>query len=652
MNKLLFLTILMGCLMAEARGDISRGSAGWNWNGAEETGVRRAQAESYVNFSFDQVDIRFLVKLVGDLTGRRFVIDEGVDKKVTVVTPPRIAAGEVYPLFLSVLEASGCSVVERDGVYHIIAREPRPTPVAPVIGTDEIIPDEGLITKVIRVVNVNAADVRKVLEPMIRGGKTGALGVLEATNHLIITDTADSLRRIEAIIAQIDLPGITRVTEVYKLGYANARDMANELNAAISGASVELTPGERLRRRLPAPADTRAAPPSDAVVVAAPHSNSLILVGPPMQVSELKRLIEQMDVEPDTGLGHLRAIFLKYLSSDEAAVSLTTLLDKNADTPERRRISIESDAGNNALLIDAAPQDFEMVKALVQQLDRPPKQVLVEVLFAEVTLDESSEFGLEFLAAGVPAEESSLMIGGMRAAEEETRLIESIMQGITPGGLTFGLVKGSYRDAEGKVVPSIPFLINLMAMQEHRRFNILSSVPLWTQNNQEASVNIGHNIPILTSTIVSGAGVARDVIENIERVDVGIKLSVTPHINPDNEVMMKLKPSIEAIVEPVTAGRAFTPTIAKREVTTTMTVPSRQTIVISGMIRDDSFRKERRIPVLGSIPLLGRLFRHDIDSVARSNLLIFVTPHVVEDMAEAMALTEELRSKTGITATP
>ncbi len=622
--------------------------------GVAEGAVRgRAEIpETFVNFSFDQVDIRFLVKLVGDLTGRRFVIDREIDRKVTVVTPPRIAISEVYPLFLSILEASGCSVVERNGVHHVVPREPRLTPIVPVVGPGETMPEQGLITKVIRLSNLNAADVRMVLEPMVRGGKTGSLGVLEATNHLIITDTADSLRRIEEIIAQIDLPGMTQITEVHKLRHANARDMANELNAAISGArAVALTPGEQLRRRLPQPADGRAASsPSDAVVVAAPHSNSIILVGPPMQVRDLKRLVEEMDVEPDTGFGHLRAIFLKYLSSEDAAKSLTALLTKNADAEHRQRISIEPNAGNNALLIDAAPQDFEMVRALVEQLDHPPKQVLVEVIFAEITVGEGIDIGVEFLAAGTPSEGSTLAIGGMRTAEEASSLMENVMSGIVPGGLTFGLVKGSYTDSEGNVVPSIPVLMNLMAMQEKSHFKILSSVPLWTQNNQEASVNIGKNIPILKSTIAGGSGTARDIIETIERIDVGIKLTVMPHINPNNEVMMKLNPSIEAIIETATSGKSFTPTIAKREVTTTLTVPNHQTIVISGLIREDSIMTERKIPLLGSIPLIGWLFRHKIESVERTNLLIFVTPHVVVDMSDAIALTDALRAKTGITA--
>lgn len=462
--------------------------------------------DAFVNFSFDQVDIRFLVKLVGDLTGRRFVIDKIIDDKITVVTPPQIPVSEVYPLFLAILEAGGCAVVERDGIYHVIAREPRLTPVAPVLRMGEPTPREGIITKVIHITNLNVVDLRKVLESMVAQGKTGGLGVLEATNHLIITDNADNIRRIEQIIEQIDKPGMARVTEIVALKYAAAQNMANELNRAISGASAKRdTPGERLRRRLPK-ADGSPMIPGDALVVAAPHSNSLILVGTPAQVADLKRIIARMDTEPQTGHGHLKAIFLKYMSSDDAAKSLTSLLAKGVDKPQNQKISIESNIANNALLVDASPQDYEMVRELVLQLDRPPRQVLVEVMFAEMTLKKGSDIGVEFLAGGSPDQGSTIAVGGMRTAEGEDQLMAQVISGIVPYGLTFGIAKGSYVDPDGKVIPYFPALVNVNAMKQITKFNILSNIPLLTQNNQPAGVTIGKNIPILKSTVSAGAG--------------------------------------------------------------------------------------------------------------------------------------------------
>ncbi|MCX6993275.1 MAG: type II secretion system secretin GspD [Kiritimatiellaeota bacterium] len=608
---------------------------------------------AFVNFNFDQVDIRFLVKLVGDLTGKRFVIDKEIDGKVTVVTPPQIPLSEVYPLFISILEASGCAVVEREGISRIVVREKRTTPIAPVMGESEQVPADGVITKVIHINNLRAAEVRRLLEPMVDQGKSGAMGVLETTNHLVITDTAASIRRIEQIILQIDKPGMARTTEIYVLRFADAAGIAAELNLAMTSAgSKQETQGEQLRQRLPKPTEgTAVALPSDAVVVASPHSNSLILVGTPGQIAELKRIITAMDTEPRSGYGHLQAIFLKYLPSDEAAKSLTALISKRVEKPQNQKISIESSLGNNALLVDAAPEDFKMVKELIEQLDQPPQQVLVEVMIAELTLNDGSALGAEFLAGGNPSEGSTVAVGGMRTAEGDDTLMDQIALGLVPSGLTFGLAQGSYTKADGTVVPRFPALINIIAIQQKGKFKILSNIPLWTQNNQPANVTIGKNIPILKSTVSAGAGTARDYIENIDRVDVGIKLAVTPHINPNREVLMKLNPSIEAILEKSTEGKPFTPTIAKREVTTTLTVPDGDTIVISGLMREDTVQNDRKIPFLGSIPLLGWLFHTKTETVERTNLLIFVTPHVATNAASARALTDMIKSKTAFQTT-
>lgn len=609
-----------------------------------------AQQGTFVNFNFDQVEIKFLVKLVGELTGKKFVIDKEIDGKVTVVTPSQIPISEVYPLFLSILEASGCGVVEQDGIFHIVTRERRQTPIAPVLGAEEKTLPAGIITKVFRITNLNAAEVKKILDPMVDQGKTGAIGILESTNHLIITDTAENLRRIEQIIAQIDKPGMARIIEVYRLQYAAAAEMANELNQAMAGASAGKaeTAGDRIKQRLPRPADSsgNTPVPTDAMVVAAPHSNSLILVGTPTQLADIKRIIASMDVEPKSGHGHLKSISLKYLAADEAAKSLTMLLARGVDKPQNQTIAIEASMANNALMIDAAPQDFEMVKQLIEELDKPPQQVLVEVIFAELTLDKGKELGATFLAAGSPAEGSTLALGGMNPTESDSDLMAKVVAGVVPKGLTFGIAKGSYVDKDGRVVPRIPALLNIVALKSKGKMKILSNLPLWTQNNQQATVTIGKNIPMLTSTIAGGSGTSRDIIENVNRVDVGIKLTVTPHVNPNNEILMKLNPSIEAIIEQSAEGHPFTPTIAKREVTTTITVPDGDTVVISGLIREDNVYHETKIPILGSIPLLGFLFRHTVEVIERTNLLIFVTPHSSTNALKRAELNQDITSRT------
>jgi len=611
--------------------------------------------DTLINFSFDQVEVRSFVKLVGDITGKKFVLGEDVAGKITIVSP-QVSREEVYPLFVSILETVGCSVVEEGDVIRIVKLPDRDAPIAQVVGSGEELPASGITTKIISLANVSAAQVKKVLEPHIRGGKLGAVAALEETNHLLITDTVENIKRVEKIIAEIDASDAARLTEIITLKYASAEDLADQLNAAVAETASR---ADRLKNRLPTVPGVTEGRRRMAVVVPAPHANSLMLVGSASQVDELKKIIERMDVDVPSGRGRLNALFLKYISATDAAKSLNALLGRTvgqggAPRPaagEGRDIAIEAMAENNALLVDAMPGDFEVVKKLIDQLDQVPEQVHISVLIAQYSKNDGLELGVEMAALDTPDSIGNTVLqGGSTLKEGADNLMNAVQNGIFPNGLTFGVAYGTRLDADGKVVPSYPAYVNIDAVKKSGHFKIISETSLTQQNNIEASMNVVDEIPVLKSTISGGTGTQRDVIENIERVDVGIKLKLTPHIIPGGDVKMKLNPSIEAVVDPGPTGTAFAPTIAKREVSTTVTVPDGKMIVIAGLTREDRIVSERRVPILGAIPIIGRLFRHTSESEEQSNLLIFVTPRIVTDLDVAQTVLKDWEKKTGLSA--
>lgn len=593
-----------------------------------------------VHFSFDQADIRLLAKVVGDYTGRRLVVDDTVKGRVTVITPGPIPREEVYPVFLSILESSGYSVVQKQGVGFVVPLAERAVPAAPV-AEGRLAPGAGLVTRVIRLENVSALELKKMLEPMVRGGKNGAVAAFVPSNHLILTDTSDNLLRLERIIAELDRPGTARVVEVVRLEHASAEEVAAQLLAAVKGMA---TAGSRVSQQFQQIAEGAAALPADLLVVPAPQANSVILVGGPMQMNEVRRVIAMMDVPSPSGYGRLSAIFLQYLTAEDAAKSLNALLAKTTAKDQRQRIAIEPSAANNALIVDAAPQDLQYVRDLIASLDRQPEQVLVEVLIAEIELKKEFDFGVEWSRmADFSKEDTTVAVGYSRPGENST-IMDMVTKNVFPQGMAVGVAKGTYTDSEGNLRPQIPFMVKALA--GNRDAKILSSVPLWAQNNTEASVSVVENIPILKSTIEGGSGSSRDVIQNIERLDVGIKLKLTPHVNPERQVSLKLNPSIEAIIDQGSSELQYTPTIAKREVSTTVTVADKTTVVISGLIREDIVKTTYKIPILGDIPLLGLLFRNQSNSKRRTNLMVFVTPHIVTDADEALRLRRGLESRT------
>lgn len=582
-----------------------------------------------VMFNFEQADIRLVTQIVGKITGKKFIVPESVTGRVTILTRGPIPVAEVYPLYLNMLEASGYTVAERDGVCQVLA-----LPAGPALpsGTGA---EGGLVTKLIPLKNVSAVDVKKSLESLVRGGKEGALEVFAPGNHLIVTDTAGNVARLEKLVAELDKPGAGNTIEVVALQHAGAGEVADQLRATFGAADSAVN---RINRHFQQVAGGTGELPTDFTVVAAPQANSLILVGLPMQIAETKRIIEKMDVENPNGFGRLNAIFLKYLSAEEASKSLNALLGKvpAAAGPEgapavavQRDIAIEPSVANNALLVDAAPQDFEYVRKLVERLDVVPQQVLVEVLIAEVNLEKGLDLGVEWFGIDQPEGGGTGGFGRARYGDSDTMLGLLTNAVAFPQGLSLGVISGTFKGPDGQTYNQIP--LYLRAVAGNRDLKILSNIPLWAQNNLEASVNVVENIPILKSA-VEGSGSDRDYIQNIERLDVGIKLKLTPHVNPDREIQLDLNPSIESVVEQGSDTLKYTPTIAKREVKTTVTLPDRSTVVLSGLIREDTAKIVTKVPLLGDIPFLGALFRSTSDTKKRTNLLIFVTPRIVTDL--------------------
>jgi len=599
--------------------------------------------EAYVNFSFDNADIRMVIKLAGEMTGKRFIVDDDVQGKVTVVTPPQIPLSEVYPLFLSVLEGTGFTVVDRGPVSHVVKVTGTALPSSPVVGSAEDLPaNGGMVTKIFELKHISALELKNALAPLIAGGAEGSMAAFAGSNHLLVTDSTERLQRLKEILDELDRPGASRAVEVIALEHADADDMANHLNRALAGMESS---ANRFTRQVRQVTEGAGGLPSGTSVVAIPHANSLIIAGAPTRISEMKNILAELDVESESGAGNLHVIFLKYLDAEEGAKSLNALLAKSNGTDQQQnQVAIEPSIANNALLVNASPRDFQLVQGLVDKLDQVPQQVMIEVTIAEVTMGDALDLGVEWSTIEVPSEGSTTFIG--RSRPDSSDFIKDLTsEFFFPQGLNLALAKGTYTDAAGNVLPSIPVFIRALA--EDREVEILSNVPLWAQDNKEASVSVVDNIPILSSTIQGGSGTSRDVIQNIERIDVGIKLTLTPHVNPNDEVSIELNPSIEAIVDEGPDG-SFAPTIARRDVSTTVTIPNESTVIISGLMREDSINVESKVPFLGDIPFLGAFFRSTSVKDQKSNLLIFVTPHIVTDLKQADELRERYETRTGL----
>ena len=602
--------------------------------------------------ALDRVKVEAFAQLLSDATGRPFAVAGDIDAFFTVIVPGGetldLPAADVYAFGLSVLASAGLSVVDEGGSCRIVRLpEGGGLSVGSAVGDGQA--GSGLVTRVFRLEHAAADDIRRVLEG--GGGRKGWIAVLESSNHLVVTDTARTLERVAALVAELDRPGLARVTDVVTLKFADADALARQLNAAMQQMPPQ--EGPQLAARLQGAA-AGTAQARGALAVAAPHANSVILIGTTAQLQECRDLIARLDIDLPTGRGHLNAIALQYLKADDAAKSLTALLDKSAaksaDGKGVRRIAVESSPANNALLVDAAPTDFEVVRALIEQLDRAPEQVHISVLIAEVSDSRGFTWGVGLTALTAPTKrgDTAYSAGTRLSPDAGDPLLEKAAVAILPQGLTAAISHASGVGADGNLIVNYPGIISIEALKSNGDVEILSETALQAQNNVEASLSIVDEIPILKSTIEGGSGTARDVIQNIERQEVGVKLKLLPHVIPGGLVRMDLNPSIESVISSGSSTTEFTPTIAKRSASTTVTVPDGETIVIAGLTRKDTQKIDKRIPLLGDIPLLGWLFRYTSEVEKTANLLILVTPTIIRTPADAQSSAQVWRRKTGI----
>lgn len=601
-----------------------------------------------IMFNFEQVDVRVFAQVVGGFIGKRYTVAEDVTGTLTVISP-NVSRKDAEKLFSAVLESSGFTIVQDGEMNRIVLMPERKTSMGTIVTDDSESPEYGLVTRIMRLEHVSVAEMRKMLEQQLN--RQNVVSTLEETNHLIITDTVSSVKKIEELVRELDKPGMARATEVIALQHANATELARQITASFADNPSR---AQQLTDRMAAgTAYADNVSMSIPTIVASTHSNGLVVTGTQRQIQAVKDLVAKLDVPAPSGRSTFHIIRLNYVKAEDIAKNISTVVEKFAagsgDATLVRRVAVEAVVESNTLLVNATPEDFKAIEAVIKELDVKPQQVHISVLIAEVSEGDLDQLGVTITALNAPDSlGDNAFAGATRSAADNAGLITQLSSGMFGQGLTFGIAHGSYLDANGNIVTDYPGVFNIDAIKGSDKVRILANPSLGAQNNVEAEVSVVDNIPITEATI-TGSGSDRDVIQNITRMDVGVKLTMTPHIIPGGLVQLELEPSIEAVTDKGISSD-YAPTISKRKVKTTVIVENGKTIVIAGLMRNDKAEVKKKIPLLGDIPLLGWLFRWNSTEEKKTNILIFVTPTVISDSEGADALRIDLEQSTGLSS--
>ncbi|HEY3064546.1 MAG TPA: type II secretion system secretin GspD [Methylomirabilota bacterium] len=661
--------------------------------------VAAGQRGRFVVLNFDNADIETVIHAASEIVGFNYVLSPDVRGKVTVQTAGRIPQEDVFGVLLAILELHGFTAVKSGNLYKIVRIEGARERAVPTIVGNQADPartTDEIVTQIVPVKFASVNDLSTLLRPLISA--RGTLIAHRETNVLMITDAASNIRRLLDIVRLVDVEVALEELSIIPVRFADAADLATILNQLFTTGRVRTgaagppgAPGVPPVPRVPPTGGgtvptAPGAPSADSgtdrqpLIIPERRSNSLIVHARRNELETIKRLIAQLDVNIYGG----RRVFIYYAENAKAKDLAATLnsiyagrdtVTTASTTPTTRRpgepptpppppptvapgaptggaadasllegqVRFIADETTNAVIVTTYPRNWTEIEGTIKQLDRMPRQVLIEVLVTEITLTDDTRLGVDW----------ALKEGSFRLAQQsinpDTPQIQAPSTRIPPA--TTLLLPAGGLTAMAFAADKFFAMLNVLAAEN--RVNVLSSPHVLTSENKKAVINVSDSIPIVTSqqvpiggttTPTSTATTAVIGTQSVEYRDAGVILTVTPRIGERGTVALDVKQEVNDIgaSEPPTGSRR----IIKREAETSVVLLNNQTLVLGGLIKDRKSNEDRGIPWLKNIPLLGYLFGAKAVTITKTELLILITPRVIGTAVDAARITEEMKRAT------
>lgn len=564
-------------------------------------------AQATITPNYKDADIQQIIEAVGAVTGKNFIIDPRVKAQVTMVSSTPMSADAFYEAFLSILQVYGYVAVPSGSVIKILPdANARQLPGWEGVAADNRRADD-IITQVVLVENVAAAQLVPILRPLIP--QYGHLAAHPASNMLIISDRAANVERILSIIRRIDQSSDSEF-EIIRLSHASAAETVRVVSSLQQGAGAE-----NAARR--------------TTVVADERTNSILISGDKADRLRLRTLIAHLDTPLEDG-GDTRVRYLRYADALDLASKLDAQYSGAAVLEGGPRnnsdISIWADEQTNALVITAPPKTMRSMMSVIDKLDIRRAQVLVEAIIVEVSAQKSAELGITWAA---------LNDGTVAAASNFPALVPGVvgLAGAIDGAAdaTVAALTDGINIAVGRISDTGTSFVGLIqALEADANTNIMATPTIVTLDNEEAEISVGQEVPFVTGSFTNtgGAGGALNPFQTIEREQVGLTLRITPQINEGNAVLLKIDQEVSSLAATTEAGGLIT---NNRTITTSVIVEDGGVLVLGGLMQEEMREVEQRVPILGSIPLIGALFRANRTEMVKTNLMIFIKPTILRD---------------------
>ncbi len=574
-----------------------------------------AQQSPQITPNYKDADLGQVIEAVSQVTGRNFIVDPRVRAQVTMLSNTPMSPDAFYEAFLAILQVHGFVAVPSGSVIKILPdATARQLPANDLPDRVSATSDE-IVTQVIQVRNVSAAQLVPILRPLIP--QYGHLAAYPSANMLIISDRASNVNRMVRIIGRIDRSGDGDI-EVIRLEHASASEIVRVVNALNAAQGVEGAGGARM--------------------VADERTNSVLLGGEASQRLRFRTLIAHLDTPLEAG-GDTQVRYLRYADAEKLAAKLKeqALAGGPAQPGQAttaggdRSVTIWAEPETNALVITAPPKTMKTLMSVVDRLDIRRAQVIIEAMLVEVSTDATRDLGVNWIVDG--SGDNFLVglfnqpIGGVSLGDIAAGIDDPSSVKAAPGGLTIG---GGRNEDSGTNFAAI-----LRALSGDGDTNIVSMPSVITLDNEEAQIKVAQEVPFLTGSFTNtgtGGGTVNP-FQTIQRQEVGNILKITPQITDENMILLKIEQESSNLA--ANSAGAVDLITNKRTISTRVLVDDGGMLVLGGLIEDRLIESEQRVPGLGRIPILGNLFRVRNTKKTKSNLMIFIRPRVLRTAEQA-----------------
>ena len=587
----------------------------------------KQDSERFISIDFNNVDINVFIKFISELTSKNFVVDQRVRGKVTIISPSKISVEEAYKVFESVLEVHGFTTIKAGEVTKIVpSPDARSKNIETRLKEEAASPEDRVVTQLIPLKFASPSEIKKLFAPLV--SKSSVILDYPPTNMLIITDVYSNIKRLLRILTAIDVAGMGEELSVIPLEYAEATKFVKILDSVF-----------QTNRKSKAQSTL-----SGVQFVADERTNTIIVMASEVETSRIKRLINMLDRETPRGKEKIHVYYLENANAEDLAKVLQELPTKKTGGPQTKLpfvsedVKVTADKATNSLIIMAGKEDYLVLDEIIKKLDVPRSMVYIECLIMEVNINKEFNLGVQWQAGGTTTiDNKDTAFGG--GFKPEVPIISGISTTLpSPAGFSMGIFS-ELITIGGITFPNLSAIVN--AYKKDKDVHFLSTPQILTTDNEEASITVGKSVPFQTR---SAADSGVETYSSYEYKDVGITLKITPQISHDRLVRLYINTESTKLDEQATTS-SDRPTTLKRTVDTTVIVKDTNTVVIGGLI-DDSFSETRyTVPCLGDIPLLGYLFKTTARGGDKTNLYVFITPHVVENPAEAKAILDSKKDE-------